>query len=554
MLTEKFFFRKLERVNNMAGKKIAKKTPKARKASGVKKKREASLSAKEIEILRWIQRGKTNEEIGLILGRTKWTVKFHLSNLMKKLDVTTRAQAVSQAIGLGFICAVVEDTAEDKIPLLKVGIVGCGKGGTEIIKLFKDNASVDIRWGADNNTKAPGLKILEGIKVPVAADYKVFLKRSVDVVINLTGSETISEDLRKRMPPTTELMGGVSAKIMWQLFEERRRRVEEKERILREHETLYHLGLVIESIDSLKDAGYAILDYATKLTNAPAGSLALFDEKEEDMVLIASKGFSSDFKKIDRWNIRQGGLTSRILSQDGPLMIPDISEEAKPNPVLMREGVRSLLASPLTVEGRIVGILYVNDFKKRGFRAEDVSLFSLLTIYAGLTIERVKSIEETRMLSITDGLTSLYNQRYMMEQLQSEIMRAARHGQDISVIMFDIDYFKKYNDTYGHLEGNKVLKVISRSLMKGSRATDTVCRFGGEEFCIVMPHVKKKGALKYGQRLVEEIAALKTLGIQVTISGGVASYPADGKDHMEILKAADKRLYDAKKAGRNRIV
>ncbi len=513
-----------------------------------------SLSAKEMEVLRWVQEGKTNDEIAIIIGKSKWTAKYHLKNIMKKLDVTSRVQAVSQAIGRGLLPPSVIIPDKEDSRKLNVGIVGCGKGGVAILDLFKDNPLVNVIWAADKDIDAPALAYADKLDIPTAGDYGGFLKEKVDVVINLTGSTAVSEELRRVVPADTELMGGVSAKIMWQLFEERRRRVEEREQVLKEHETLYHLGLVIESIDSLKDAGYAIIDYATKLTKTPAGSLVLFDDKKEDMVLIASKGFSAGFKRHDRWDIRKGGLTSLILNQDGPLYIEDIRDSKNVNPVLLKEGVRTLLASPIMVEGRIVGIIYVNDFKVRKFRAEDISLFSLLTIYAGLTVDRVKSLEETRLLSITDGLTGLYNQRYLMEQLKGEVERARRHEHGAAVIMFDIDSFKSYNDAFGHLDGNKVLKIISRLLRKNTRGTDTVGRFGGEEFCVIMPHIDEEGARVFGERVVKEIREYAMLNRTVTISGGLAMYPKDGKSHLSLLKTADKRLYKAKKAGRDRLI
>ncbi|MCK5235780.1 MAG: GAF domain-containing protein, partial [Deltaproteobacteria bacterium] len=346
-----------------------------------------SLTKKEIEILKWVQEGKTNEEIGLILGRTKWTVKFHLTNVMKKLDVASRTQAVSHAIAYGILPALRPiGTGEKGVGKLRIGLIGCGNGGSAMMELLKDNPVVELVWVADSNRKAPGLKIAKKLNVETSTDYVSMLKKKVDVVVNVTGSREISEELRQSVPTDVEIMGGVSAKIMVELFEERRKRMEERQKMLKEHEALYHLGLVIESIDSVNDAGYAIIDYATKLTNTPAGSLALFDEKNEDMVLVAAKGFSKQFKNIDRWEIRPGGLTSKILNQDGPMLIPDLTDHEEQNPVLLREGVKSILAAPLTVEGRIIGILYVNDFKPKNFRVEDISLFSLLTVYAGLTI------------------------------------------------------------------------------------------------------------------------------------------------------------------------
>ncbi len=513
-----------------------------------------TLTPRDIEILRWVQDGKTNDEIGDLLARSKWTAKYHLKNIMQKMGVTTRAQAVSQAIGMGALPPIdpyIDDVDESS---MRIGIVGGGRGGSAVLSLFKDNPLLKVEWIADRDPSADGLLMAMELHIPTAEDYRIFLKKEIDVVINLTDSETVAEDLRNKLPLKTEIMGGSSAKIMWQLFDERRKRVEERERVLKEHEALYHLGLLIESIDSIKDAGYAIVDYATKLTGTPAGSIALYDEENGNMKLIAVKGFGASLKKMERWEIREGGLTHDVLNREGPLYIHDIRETENPNPLLLKEGVKSLLASPLTVEGRIIGVLYVNDFKKRRFRAEDVSLFSLLTIYAGLTLERVRTLEETRLLSITDGLTGLYNQRYLMEQMQKEIQRSARHKHKLAVIMFDIDYFKKYNDTYGHLEGNRVLKVISGILKKNSRVTDTVGRFGGEEFCVIMPQISKEGAKAFAQRVLKEIEEHPMPNRVVTMSGGISSFPKDGKSHLDLLQKADELLYVAKKKGRNCII
>jgi diguanylate cyclase (GGDEF)-like protein len=530
-------------------------TDKDKKLDSMKKKDDSvSLTPRDIELLRWVQDGKTNEEIGELLSRTKWTAKYHLKNIMKKMGVSTRAQAVSQAIGMGVLPPLEAFALDINETTMKVGIVGGGKGGTVVLSLFKNNPLLKVEWVADRDLSAEGLLLAMELHIPTAEDYRIFLKKKVDVVINLTGSNAVAEDLRQKLPVDTELMGGVSAKIMWQLFDERRKRVEERERVLKEHEALYHLGLLIESIDSIKDAGYAIVDYATKLTGTPAGSLALYDEEKDNMQLIATKGFSSSLKSLERWEIRKGGLTYEVLNHEGPLYIQDIREMKNPNPILVKEGVKSLLAAPLTVEGRIIGVLYVNDFKKRRFRAEDISLFSLLTIYAGLTLERVRALEETRLLSITDGLTGLRNQRYLMEQMQKEIQRSARHKHSLAVIMFDIDYFKKYNDTYGHLEGNKVLKVISNILKKNSRVTDTVGRFGGEEFCVIMPQISRTGAKAYALRVLKEIEDYPMENRVVTMSGGISSFPKDGKTHLDLLQKADELLYAAKKRGRNCII
>jgi len=518
-----------------------------------KQKNGLTLSPIEKDILKWVGEGKTNDEIGQIIGKTRWTVKFHLKNIMKKLDVISRTQAVSKAIGQGLLSSFKSHSRAKPQPKRKVCIVGLGKGGTAILDIFRENPLIEVVAAADANPSAVGIGLAKKLNIPVSSDYREIIKKGIDIVVDVTGSKEVREEIKKIKPPETELMGGLSARLLWQLVEEKRKRVKERERVLKDHEALYHLGLVIENIDSMKNTALAVLDYAMKLTSTPAGSLGLFDERSGDMIMAASKGFSADFKKVDRWDIRKGGLTSYMLNQKSPLVITDVRDHPNSNPLLVREGVVSLLGVPLTIGGRIIGILYVNDFKRREFRAEDISLFSLLSVYAALTIERVKSIEEMRQLSITDGLTGLYNHRYLMEQMHMEIQRASRHKHPLSIIMLDIDHFKDYNDEFGHLEGNKALKGIARILKRAGRVTDTVGRFGGEEFCIIVPEVEKDGAAAFAKRLLREIAKNHFSNRKITLSGGVAVFPKDGKTPVELIKKADVFLYRAKKQGRNRI-
>lgn len=511
------------------------------------------LTAKELDTLRWVQEGKTNDEIGVIMNKTKWTVKFHLSNVMRKLDVTSRTQAVSQAIGLGLLVPTEPEGLEVDIVKTKVGIIGGGKGGVALLEVFRENQAIEVAWLADKDPSSKGYRAASEENINVETDYKKALKIDVDMVVNVTGSRALTSEIVK-VSPGVEVMDGLAARLMWQLVEERRRRVQEREKTLKQHEALYHMGLVIENIDSLKDAGFAIVDYAIKLTGASAGAIALFDDTIGDMKMLASKGFSEAFKSKDSWEIRKGGFTSNILNNDTATFIEDLRLIPDTNPVLIKEGIRSVLASPLVVERKIVGIIYVGDFKKRKFRADDTSIFSLLSIYGALTIERVKSIEEMHLMSITDGLTGLYNHRYIMEQLQKELVRVSRHSRTLSVIMLDVDHFKKYNDSYGHLEGNKALRALASHLTKCARVTDTVGRFGGEEFCIVLPEIDREGAELFATRMQEKLKAVKMPNTKVTLSGGIATFPEDGSDFHKLLKKADARLYQAKQDGRDCMV
>lgn len=527
----------------------ARKTVKAVKT--VKRAAPKALSRKEIEILRCVLDDKTNAEIAEFLGVSQGKLKTLLSAIANKLGVVGRKRAANKAKTLGLLTPD-RKGAEAKRAPVSIGIVGCGTGGLSLLNIFRNNPGVAIAWVSDKRTTAAGIKHARELKIPVIEDYKKAVQKPTDVIINVTGCKHTMKELQRLKAPDTELMGGLSAKVMWQLIDERRQRYEERERILKGHELLYKFGLIIEGAEGMADACQTIVDHARLLTGAPAGSLAVFDEKGDDMYVVASSGFSKNFSRVGRWKIRKGGLTGKILNKGGPLMVPSIHGPDMTS-LLKAEGVKSVLASTLNVEKKIVGILYVNDFKERTFTDDEISLFSLLTIYAGLTIERVRAFEETRLLSITDGLTGLYNHRFLMEEMHRELQRASRYRRQLSIIMLDIDHFKKYNDKYGHIEGNKVLKCIARILRYNSRDSDTVGRFGGEEFCIVLPEIDKQGAHAFAERLIRKISAHPMPNRKVTVSGGISTYPDDGRDHIEILRVADKYLYDAKAKGRDTV-
>jgi diguanylate cyclase (GGDEF)-like protein len=167
---------------------------------------------------------------------------------------------------------------------------------------------------------------------------------------------------------------------------------------------------------------------------------------------------------------------------------------------------------------------------------------------------------ETRELSVTDGLTLLYNQTYFFERLKQEIQQSKRHKFQFSVIILDVDYFKQYNDSNGHILGSKALKQIGSIMKKVFRSSDVLARYGGDEFVVLLPHTDSVGAFLAADRLREivelehfEGEAKMSLG-KITLSLGITSFPDFGDNVEDILSDADKALYHAKKLGRNRTV
>jgi diguanylate cyclase (GGDEF)-like protein len=159
--------------------------------------------------------------------------------------------------------------------------------------------------------------------------------------------------------------------------------------------------------------------------------------------------------------------------------------------------------------------------------------------------------------AIRDPLTGLYNRRHLDEVLSRELIRARRHNLSLCLVMIDIDHFKFVNDTYGHTAGDEVLKTVGTLLQRSLREYDYSCRYGGEEFLLILPAIEEDSARKRIGQLREAVEVTKTeysaAAIQVTASFGVAMFPADGQNGMALIAASDKALYGAKTGGRNRV-
>lgn len=180
---------------------------------------------------------------------------------------------------------------------------------------------------------------------------------------------------------------------------------------------------------------------------------------------------------------------------------------------------------------------------------------TILKFLSGADAE-AKYHEEIYRMTIVDGLTQIHNKRYLNEELEREVIRARRHERPLSVLMFDIDFFKRINDQYGHLAGDYVLRELARVVQERIRRDEVFARYGGEEFCIVLPETPLEGALSLAESLRSKIAdhpfVFQGERIPTTVSVGCAQLPAQGGG-QELIQLADEKLYEAKRSGRNRV-
>ena len=298
-----------------------------------------------------------------------------------------------------------------------------------------------------------------------------------------------------------------------------------------------------------------LIDKVLLITDLHSSWLIMSDDRH--FRFIASRGVSPHIQKY----VAEGGLDALCadaLKIQEPLYIAEPSVISG-IPVLREEGLTFLAAIPLKSNNRTVGLLFLASKTDRDFDFDFAALLSLVGNHVSHIIDKIKLFQETKRLAITDGLTGLYNSRYFYKFLELEIARTKRYGNSVSLLLFDIDDFKKLNDTYGHQAGDEVLQDLARILKSISRETDVVVRFGGEEFIIILPNTSEEDAIALADRILQaaqdmEVAINDKEKVSITLSGGIASYPRNASSSKALLNAADNAMYAAKAAGKNTIV
>ncbi len=323
--------------------------------------------------------------------------------------------------------------------------------------------------------------------------------------------------------------------------------------------TLTHKGLVILHEESsglmelldLTEICKKIIKGAERLSGAKA--MLLLKQKRTYTVHV-SEGLQI---KDNRLTLR-GTVLEMSLSNKEPLHLSDTSQFSKSLPPVILDNAKSLLALPILQEPKVRGILVILSDKKGGFSSLQIDLLQVFINQASESIANALLHEEIKMLAFTDGLTGLLNHRRFQETLEVELKRAERFNESLSLILTDIDHFKRVNDTYGHPVGDMVLKGVAELIKKTVREIDIPARYGGEEFAIIVLRADANIALKSAERLRKKVQEKRFTAdgksFNVTLSLGIASYPGDATTREELIERADQALYAAKEGGRNRTV
>lgn len=235
-------------------------------------------------------------------------------------------------------------------------------------------------------------------------------------------------------------------------------------------------------------------------------------------------------------------------------------QELKPyaeDPLVVKMKSEELVVMPLKAKDKVNGIIVAdNHFTRRAVTDDDVRMFTMLCNQAGLAIENSQLYEKIKHKSYTDSLTEVYNHGFFQDRLSASIEQASRNHQTVSIIMLDLDDFKMINDNFGHQTGDCILKEVADILKKSSREIDFVCRYGGEEFGIILTNTNRDQAYAIAERIRKNIEhheiGLLPKGMCVTASLGISTYPENANTKTDLIGMADKAMYTAKFSGKNR--
>jgi diguanylate cyclase (GGDEF)-like protein len=210
---------------------------------------------------------------------------------------------------------------------------------------------------------------------------------------------------------------------------------------------------------------------------------------------------------------------------------------------------------PLVSFGQTLGVLVLESDRAGAFNSSETQPLESVADICATAIQNAHYVERVKQLAYLDGLTGIFNRRFFELRILEEIERARRFGTELAVIMLDIDQFKRVIDEFGHLLGDEVLRQVSSILHQQLRKIDVICRYGGEEFAILLPQTNPQQAISVAEKLRRTVETWQFPGVprQVTISAGTACFPEYGSTRDDLVKAADAGLYAAKHSGRNRV-
>ncbi len=381
------------------------------------------------------------------------------------------------------------------------------------------------------------------------------------------GAGTSLQALRQRIRDLEAQLQGqgreVRALERIEQLQDRRAALETENRTLREQVGELHTFLTVSkalaATLNLEELCRLALHLVGRCLQVEAYALLLREEGGEQLVVKAAVGLP-EASTLGR-PLKLGEGIAGLVAQTGQaLLIPEMSAEPRfrlPEPGRLPQG--ACICVPLRLAGpTVLGVLTAQRPAPQGFTLGELDLLQAVANQVAAALENAQLYQRTKELSTRDDLTGLFNRRHFFDSLEQEVQRARRYRRTFALLVLDLDAFKGYNDTYGHLQGDAALKELARLLLTSTRRADIVARFGGEEFVVLLPEITREGALVVAEKIRGAIEGYPFAGRhtqpggRLTVTLGLAMYPTDAAEGQALLELADRALYLGKQQGGNR--
>jgi len=363
------------------------------------------------------------------------------------------------------------------------------------------------------------------------------------------------EDVNLVETVTSQVAATVEKEYLQEGLREQERQYLQGELRKREQELtlINRLAIVITSSLNIKEVYDAFVTGLREVVDVDWATIALIEGDELGLEVLFTE-VGSAWGVGERMPLKGTG-TEWVARRKKALVEPDLKKDKKfwTGEGHLRQGIRSIVYLPLLVRGQAIGSLIIASRKPNAYTVGQVHLLERLASQIAMPVENSRLYARAEQRARVDELTNLFNRRHFDECIKQEIERHSQYGDVFYLIFLDLDFFKAYNDTQGHMAGDKILELIGKLINKSIRNTDLAFRYGGDEFAVILPQSATNDALVVAERVRGRIAVeMDKKDIKISASLGLASWPNDGVTSDELVNAADRALYYAKETGGNR--
>ncbi len=327
----------------------------------------------------------------------------------------------------------------------------------------------------------------------------------------------------------------------------------------KELSALYEVAKNLGSNLELSKTLGLILSETKRVVNYHTGIIYLWEEEEQLLVPAAIRSPFAEKLKSIVYPLEEG-LIGQVAKTGQPEIVFDSKRDSRLRSIPgINQFLRSILIIPLAMDSKLIGVIAIGKKEPYAFGQKQVQILSSLGGQAAVAMANAMLYKKIEKLAITDGLTKVYNHRYFYKKMEEERERYRRYGTVFSFVMLDLDYFKRFNDKYGHRAGDHALYTVAQVIKKSTRMLDVVSRYGGEEFAVILPETDAASARVVAERILHAVhdtyfsVSEDHPPVHITVSIGVATCPQDAESTNDLIELADKALYYSKETGKNKI-